>query len=179
MVLATGGGLYRYDLGDQVRVAGFYHACPCVEFMGRAGVTSDLCGEKLAEPFVRRCLDEVTQKAGLELPFALVAPEEQGGQSGYALFYCTELQGEVAWPRYLAEQVELQLRTNVHYAHARNMGQLAPLRACRLAGSARQMWLNYQQRLMADGLRAGDIKPAALSSRTGWRAALVAREEVD
>src|SRR5687768_2319775 len=56
VVLTTGGGLWRYKLGDQVRVNGFVSRTPSVQFVGRAGQISDLCGEKLSEAFVADCL---------------------------------------------------------------------------------------------------------------------------
>lgn len=35
MVLTTPNGLYRYRLGDVVRVVDFYNQCPIVEFLYR------------------------------------------------------------------------------------------------------------------------------------------------
>lgn len=56
VVLTTAGGLYRYDLGDRVRVRGFAGTAPLLEFIGRDGVQGDLAGEKLTDAFVAACL---------------------------------------------------------------------------------------------------------------------------
>ena len=36
VIVTTGGGLYRYPLGDLVRVTGFIRDAPCLQFIGRA-----------------------------------------------------------------------------------------------------------------------------------------------
>jgi hypothetical protein len=52
VVLTTGGGLYRYQLGDLVEVTGHHGALPVLRFVGRLDRVSDLVGEKLNEAFV-------------------------------------------------------------------------------------------------------------------------------
>ena len=49
LVVSTSGGLYRYRIGDCVRVNGFSGKVPLVEFLYRAGKTSSITGEKLTE----------------------------------------------------------------------------------------------------------------------------------
>lgn len=49
VVVTTGGGLYRYRMGDCVSVKGFNAATPIIEFMYRFGRTSSITGEKLTE----------------------------------------------------------------------------------------------------------------------------------
>jgi len=62
VILTTGGGLYRYQLHDEVQIAGFLHQCPLLRFLGKADHISDLVGEKLAEPHVRGVLERVLPK---------------------------------------------------------------------------------------------------------------------
>ena len=49
LLISTKGGLYRYQIGDNVRVQKTYLESPSFEFVGRSGNVSDLCGEKLSE----------------------------------------------------------------------------------------------------------------------------------
>ncbi|QDV89352.1 GH3 auxin-responsive promoter [Phycisphaerae bacterium RAS2] len=49
VVLTNAGGLYRYDLGDRVRVTGFLGEAPMIEFLSRDAHTCSLTGEKLTE----------------------------------------------------------------------------------------------------------------------------------
>ncbi|MFQ5503071.1 MAG: GH3 auxin-responsive promoter family protein, partial [Phycisphaerae bacterium] len=49
LVLTNAGGLYRYDLGDRVRVTGWAGAAPLIEFLSRDDHTASMAGEKLTE----------------------------------------------------------------------------------------------------------------------------------
>src|SRR5262249_54105242 len=56
VLVTTAGGLYRYQLRDEIEVVGFHHQCPLLRFLGKSDQISDLVGEKLAEPHVRTVL---------------------------------------------------------------------------------------------------------------------------
>ena len=47
LILTTGGGLTRYKTNDQVVITGFLHKTPCIRFLTRNNMTSDLVGEKI------------------------------------------------------------------------------------------------------------------------------------
>ena len=52
VVLTTAGGLWRYRLGDRVRVEGRLHATPSLRLVGRTDGVVDRVGEKLSPGFV-------------------------------------------------------------------------------------------------------------------------------
>jgi GH3 auxin-responsive promoter len=147
VVITTPGGLYRYDLGDRVRCQTIVDGCPRLEFIGRAGIVSDLVGEKLDDAFVVEAL------RGLDHPASLLARPLP--HPHYELLVDTP---QVARLAPTCEQVERNLRANPQYAYARAIGQLGPLVARAVPGLARRMAAALQAR----GQRAGDIKPAAL-----------------
>ncbi|TPQ18606.1 GH3 auxin-responsive promoter family protein [Streptomyces sporangiiformans] len=60
------GGLYRYAVGDVVRVVDLVHGVPRVEYAGRAG-RSDVAGERLRESQVVRALRSALTATGLGL----------------------------------------------------------------------------------------------------------------
>lgn len=158
LLVTTAGGLYRYDLGDQVEVTGRLGGTPTLRFIGRAGGISDLCGEKLSDAFVGAALEALL--AGLEVAFAMLAPERDSrGRPGYVLFLETD-----RIPGALAERLEARLGENPHYAHARWLGQLAPV-AIEPVRDAQRAYLSAP--VHRGGL--GDIKPTALDAREGWR----------
>ena len=97
VIATTASGLYRYRTGDLLRDG---------EFAGRKGIVSDLVGEKLTEPFVARCLENVR---------GYLFPEGRG--------YVVASEGPVD-----LDDVEQRLCENPQYAYARRLGQLAPLR---------------------------------------------------
>jgi hypothetical protein len=167
VVLTTGGGLYRYQLGDEVEVAGFEGQCPLLRFRGKADRVSDLVGEKLAEAHVRAVLDRVFARHGLTPAFALLVPVE-GPTPRYRLY----VQGgsvEALPPRaVLATDLEAGLGENPHYGYAVRLGQLAAAEVEVLPPHTEPGWQVYERRCVAHGQRAGNVKPAALDARPGW-----------
>jgi GH3 auxin-responsive promoter len=100
VIATTASGLYRYRTGDLLRDG---------EFVGRKGIVSDLVGEKLTEPFVAACLENVR---------GYLFPEGRG----YVVASETAVD---------LDAIEQRLCENPQYAYARRLGQLAPLRAQR------------------------------------------------
>ena len=101
VIATTASGLYRYRTGDLLRGG---------EFIGRKGIVSDLVGEKLTEPFVARCLENVR---------GYLFPEGRG----YVVASETPVD---------LDAIERKLCQNPQYAYARSLGQLAPLRVQRV-----------------------------------------------
>jgi hypothetical protein len=165
VVLTTAGGLYRYQLRDEVEVVGFEQHCPLLRFMGKADRTSDLVGEKLGEPHVRAVLDRVFAAHGLTPRFALLVPVE-----GRPACYCLYVQapGRSMYPHTLSTALQAGLEENPHYAYAVRLGQLGPVEVQFLDPEGVPAWSLYEQRCLARGQKAGAIKPAALDAWLGW-----------
>ncbi|QNM94771.1 GH3 family domain-containing protein [Chitinimonas koreensis] len=159
IVLTTPGGLLRYRLRDRVAVAGFHHAAPCLQFLGRAGGVVDLVGEKLAEDFVRGVL------AGLHPAAAVLTlcPLAEAAPPHYALL--TDLAADG-----LAERVDAALAASPHYRVARALGQLGAVRTAAQAAMAATL----HAALAAGGMQEGNIKARALldveQARRVWAA---------
>lgn len=144
-VITTESGLYRYDLGDRVLCCGVKARVPMLRFLGRADNVSDLVGEKLDESFVTASL------AGLTGFATLVAI---GGAAPRYVAVVDEHENVSA----LARVIDKRLCANPQYAYARQLGQLAPVRAMFVAGAERK-YFEWQVR---QGRRFGDVKPPAL-----------------
>jgi len=158
-LLTTGGGLYRYRLGDRVRVVGFARNTPLLEFLGKEDGISDLCGEKLSPAFVGSVLAELSGERAYSSDFAMLAPSQQES-SRYVLF----LQGSGAQPD-LAVRLDEKLTRNPHYAYCRRLGQLAAPGIFQIKSDAGECYL---RRCVAMGQRAGAVKTVALHRLTGW-----------
>lgn len=156
VVLTTAGGLYRYRLGDRVRVEGRVGRTPSIRFVGRAGNVADRFGEKLDEAFVAAAIGRVQRDSTTTWPFAMLAFEVDR----YVLF--VEADATAAQ----AAQLDDQLCQNPHYAYCRDLGQLAAVKAIRVAGGD----TTFVRRLFDRGTPLGDIKPSALSKLDGWSA---------
>jgi hypothetical protein len=157
VLLTNDSGFYRYAIGDRVRVHGFVGSAPMLEFVGRAGGGSDLCGEKLTETFVAAAL------AALGLRFAMLAPVATYPR-GYVLLLDAAEVGAEDVAR-LAAQADAALAANPQYAYARELAQLAPVRGLRCDQPVARWLTLCRQR----GQRLGDIKPVALCTVDDWQ----------
>ncbi len=161
IVLSTGGGLWRYRLHDRVRVAGFCRATPCLEFLGKDNLVSDLVGEKLNERHVAEALSVAQSTTRIRPAFAMLVPDARGPNAapGYALLL--EMPAPVPSEmeiRRFAETVETELLRNYHYDHARNLGQLGSLRPVRIRAGT-PSYLAFREHR---GNRIGTVKIPAL-----------------
>jgi hypothetical protein len=152
VVMTTAGGLYRYRTGDEILCTGHDGELPQLLFMGRIGLTSDLVGEKLSESFVTNCLANIPG-------FRMLVPDR--ACSGYVLVMDDSYMQHA---KTYTDIVEAALRRNPHYAYARKIGQLAPLRS--LVVDALQY--KYTAKSLEQGARLGDIKPPNLKPEPEW-----------
>jgi hypothetical protein len=86
LVLTTQAGLYRYRLGDVVRIAGRFHEAPLMEFLYRRGALLDLMGEKTSEHAARLALEQALATEGLRPADYSVVEETEIFPGRYAFF---------------------------------------------------------------------------------------------
>ncbi|KAF3704363.1 GH3 domain-containing protein Precursor [Channa argus] len=68
LVITNASGLYRYRIGDIVKVVGFHNRCPIVEFLYRRGQMLNVRGEKVSETLFLGALKKaVAQWPGAQL----------------------------------------------------------------------------------------------------------------
>jgi hypothetical protein len=164
VVVTTGSGLYRYRLGDRVRVDGHVASTPSIEFIGRADRVSDRFGEKLSDGFVTSVLARLFS-GGPQPRFAMLTPEETPRGIAYTLL----VDAADSLPHGLAGALERELRQNPHYAWCVDLGQLQPARVVPVGPHADRAFLDA---CVARGQRLGDVKPVALHHESGWEQAL-------
>ncbi len=165
VIVTTGSGLYRYSLGDLVRVTGFIGEAPCLRFIAREGNVSDLFGEKLSGWFVQQAVSHSFETQGVAARFFLLAPVASDAGTHYALFLETDPHHNLAG---LASRLERSLMENPHYDHCRHIGQLGACRVFLLDPAGPDGTSVYYSEMIARGLKLGDVKLAPLDPRTGW-----------
>lgn len=158
VVMTTSGGLWRYRLGDRVRVTGFLDHTALLEFVGKEDGVCDLRGEKLNPAFVGSVLRELRRELLLPAGFAMLVPSHTP-EAGYLLMV------EQSASATVANALDKKLRMNPQYAYARNLGQLAAPRVIICGPHAAE---RYMERCIVLGQRAGDIKPVSLHRVEGW-----------
>jgi len=154
VLLTNDSGLYRYAIGDRVRVHEYAGGAPTLEFVGRCGVISDLCGEKLTESFVLSAL--ASDRPG----FCVLAADSDR----YVLLLDEEeISPHEAAP--LCVRVDAALERNPQYAYARRVRQLAPVRP----EFCRRPMDNFVTAALRQGRRLGDLKTPVLHTTGEWR----------
>jgi hypothetical protein len=124
IVLTTPGGLYRYDINDVIRVAGFYNQTPLIEFVRKGRDITSITGEKLHVNQLIGAMARAQSAAGVAVQhFRACADVEK---SLYVL--SVELEGVMPSRQTLVQllqELDAGLRElNVEYAQKRDSGRL-------------------------------------------------------
>ncbi|MFN8392043.1 MAG: GH3 auxin-responsive promoter family protein [Bdellovibrionota bacterium] len=162
VILTTGGGLYRYQLGDKVVVDGSCHATPRLRFLSKTERVSDLCGEKLHEEHVKRSLDCILSQFGLRNRFVFLAPSDSEECLRYRLFAAGALSHQLRAA--LEEQLERSLCENFNYALCRRNGQLEPVQVQVVTEQASVVYKEHKARFS----RLSTVKTSCFDTETGW-----------
>lgn len=160
VVLTNGSGLYRYDIGDVVRVARFEGRTPVVEFLHRAGATCSLTGEKLTEDQVTAAISEVAAELGVSVQAFTMHPAKEGFPRYVALVEFAEPPSDAAKRAFPARLDAALDRCNVEYGSKRSSERLA----------APELWVvapgGYEARRqarLASGTSDSQLKPTHLT----------------
>jgi hypothetical protein len=126
VVITNCAGLYRYRLGDIVKVVDYYHESPVIEFLYRRGQLINLVGEKTSEQAVSSAVLQVLQHLGTEL-VDFTTMVDYGSYPCRYVFYV-----EVRHPEYgigSGEELleEAICRANPRYQATRNADHLGQL----------------------------------------------------
>ena len=75
IVLTNSAGLYRYSIGDQIRVVGFEGQAPIIEFLNKGEHISSLTGEKLSEHQAVVAINQASASAGIRIGNYVLSPQ--------------------------------------------------------------------------------------------------------
>ena len=144
IVLTTAGGLYRYNISDLVRCAGYHGRAPLLEFLNKGAHYSSLTGEKLSEHQVISAVEAApTRVSGLHVKSYLLVPTWADPPYYSLLIEADDLPTDEVSDR-LAGAVERELRhQNVEYVCKRDTRRLGPVRIVRIPEGS---WIEFQKR---------------------------------
>jgi hypothetical protein len=120
-ILTCRNGFLRYQTDDQLLVNQMFYSTPCFTFIGRHQ-TTDLCGEKLTPQLASQVFNDLKQRTGLR-PISLVAVSNKDKP-----YYHLIAEGSLAETEEQRITLESLLSRNHHYAVARELNQLGPVR---------------------------------------------------
>lgn len=135
MVLSSGCGLFRYQLGDRVRVTGFFHRTPELHFVQKLGAVLSLAHDATSEEHVAAAIAELESVApvsrwvfgpsvGFPPRYRLAVAAQEGLDTGN-----------------LAHAFDAALgRANLGYEADREAGILAPAEVVAIDASAFGQW---------------------------------------
>jgi hypothetical protein len=178
VMLTTGGGLYRYRLGDVVKVYGRHYDTPMIEFMGRGHSVSDHYGEKLHQLHVAGAVSEVLREFDKDNLFTLLAPDGDDFVSRYCLF--VSMGKSTVSSQRLREYekwLDSKLRENFHFNYCRRVGQLGQTRISCLDLEPETAEAIYIGEMNRRGIKEGDVKPSILDARPVWRSLFGGRHD--
>jgi hypothetical protein len=121
VIITNYSGRYRYNTMDQVLMHGYEQQTPLLEFIGRSGICSDLCGEKLTEAFLLHAFmrvdatlvgNAVLQPCSAQPHYDLIIDRD---------YYLSKPNED------LVDKIEQALCLNPQYDYARKLGQLAEI----------------------------------------------------
>jgi hypothetical protein len=153
-------GLYRYQIHDLVRCAGFHNKTPLIEFLSKGSLFSNLTGEKLSEYQVTQAVAQSLRELDLALTAYSVAPCWDDEQPYYGLFV-EQGDADEGGLRRLAARLDERLRqVNIEYAAKRESLRLGPVRPEWVAAGFWQRW--DRERLKRTGGTAEQYKRPCL-----------------
>lgn len=127
VLMTTSSGLYRYDLGDLVRVVGYAGQSPIIEFLNKGAHVSSLAGEKLTEHQVILAVERVAAQMALPLTNCILAPHWD--RPPHYVLHVPRPAGIPLQTERLAAVMETALQAvNVEYAGKRHSERLGPVR---------------------------------------------------
>ncbi|MFQ5705424.1 MAG: GH3 auxin-responsive promoter family protein [Gemmatimonadales bacterium] len=129
IVCTTSGGLYRYRMGDCVRVTGFRGQVPQIEFLYRRGKTSSITGEKLTEYQVMEAVRHASSVCGTG-PGQFVCFPRSGRDPHYGVLMTwpgTGGETEATAARWVSRVDDMLKRVNTEYGDKRESGRLGPV----------------------------------------------------
>jgi hypothetical protein len=160
-ILTTPGGLYRYDINDVVRVAGFFNRTPLIEFVRKGRDVTSITGEKLHVNQVVRAMEAGQSATGIAVRHFRAFADLANSRYAFLLEFDIPNPQEQPLSRLLRELDICLSGLNIEYAQKRESGRLgAPILCVMKPG-----WFERKaNELLHGGVRDTQFKAQLLST---------------
>ena len=134
ILLTNYAGLYRYNLGDRIRVIDFRDSTPVIEFLSKGAHTSSITGEKLTEKQIVDAVRTAANELLVDMTNFIVAPIFCD-LPHYRLYFEANKAIESAMIEVISQCIDQRLAlTNIEYQSKRKSQRLGPLDVQQLPG---------------------------------------------
>lgn len=161
IIVTTSSGLYRYFMNDIVRVRGYFHRTPLLEFVQKGKGVTSITGEKLYEGQVTNAVHRLEDKYQCSPIFYLMIADEK--DSRYRLYIETAESKELKVAAIARDIDDVLSNSNIEYDGKRKSGRLHKLEVIQLLPGAGEA---YKQHQLDKGIREGQYKPVPLQYAT-------------
>ncbi|GLC30263.1 plant auxin-responsive GH3 [Clostridium omnivorum] len=156
VVITNYAGLYRYRLGDVIRVVDFYNNCPEIEFLYRKNQVLNMVAEKTNEEHLTNAIKNTMKKLNLNLIDYTTLPDNSITPGRYVFYF--EFKDEM--PKYKVDLLEKTLdseirNSNLAYDRARNNKKLGAVKVTLLAPNTFNI---IKETLFTKGVSKSQIK---------------------
>jgi hypothetical protein len=127
ILLTTGGGLFRYNIGDLVRCEGYMGQAPFVRFLNKGRHTSSITGEKLTEHQVVTAAERAAAALDISLGNFVLCPRWDRTPY-YALNVEPGRLPAARWDELASALDRELLAANIEYEQKRHSGRLGEVR---------------------------------------------------
>jgi hypothetical protein len=125
LIVTTPGGLYRYDINDVVRVAGFFNRTPLIEFVRKGRDVTNITGEKLHVNQVIEAMAQSQIAAGIVVQHFRACAEAEKSRYVFSVELYGVLPAQEQLSRMLQELDSRLRELNVEYGQKRASQRLA------------------------------------------------------
>lgn len=130
IVITNYAGLYRYRIGDVVKVVGYYGTSPAIEFLYRKNQVLNMVAEKTTEEHLTCAIKNTMRKLNLDLIEYTTVPDNNITPGRY-LFYCEFKNPDSISEKVLEATLDNELcAANLAYARARKGRKLGRIKVC-------------------------------------------------
>ena len=124
LLLTNPAGLYRYHTNDIVRVSGFYHKAPVIEFRHKGEHITSLAGEKLTEWQVVNAVRRASKEINMPVD-SFTAVAKPGNVPHYDLLVELHDEYDSKLEREFLHRTDVHLKEfNIEYRNKRESGRL-------------------------------------------------------
>jgi len=125
--LTNFAGLYRYNIGDLIRVADHIGTTPIIEFLSKGAHTSSMTGEKLTENQVVDAVHAVADQLAISIESFIMVPQWDDPPRYRLFFESVQPLGHKELRR-MAQMIDMRLAlSNMEYESKRDSNRLAPV----------------------------------------------------